>query len=70
MKVLFGYQDVLEVIKNVVGALVKGATEAQQDAHREEKKKDFKAHRNINSQQKSKCQDIVSDISSQQPNPE
>lgn len=41
MKVFFGYQDVLEVIKNGVSPLVKGATDARQTTHKKEKK-DFK----------------------------
>lgn len=43
MKVLFGYQDVLEVIKNGVTPLIQNATGAHQVMHKEEKKKDFKA---------------------------
>ena len=42
MKVLFGYQDVLEVIKNGVSLLVEDATDAQRATHKEEKKKDCK----------------------------
>ena len=42
MKVLFGYQDVLEVIKNGVNPLVEDAINAHQATHKEEKKKDFK----------------------------
>ena len=41
MKVLFGYQDVLEVIKNEVNPLVEGTIVAQQVMHKEDKKKDF-----------------------------
>ena len=40
---MFGYQDVLEVVKNVVNPLVEGATDAQRETHKEKKKKDFKA---------------------------
>lgn len=36
MKVLFGYQDVLKVIKNDVNPLVEGATDAQQASYKEE----------------------------------
>lgn len=43
MKVLFGNQDVLEVIKNGVNPFVEGATTAQRTVHKEEKMKDFKA---------------------------
>lgn len=43
MKVLFGYHDILEVIKNDVTPLVQNATEAQQTTYKEEKKKDYKA---------------------------
>ena len=43
MKVLFSYQDILEVIKNGVTPLLTDATDAQQASHKEEKKKDFKA---------------------------
>ena len=43
MKVLFGYQDVLEVIKDGVTSLVEGATDAQKATFKEEKKKDYKA---------------------------
>lgn len=43
MKVLFGYQDVLEVIKDGVTSLVEAATDAQKAAFKEEKKKDYKA---------------------------
>lgn len=42
MKVLFSYQSGLEVIKNGVNSLVKGATVAEQATHKEHKKKDFK----------------------------
>jgi hypothetical protein len=43
MKVLFGYQDVLDVITTVVTPLVEKATASQQATHKEEKKKDYKA---------------------------
>ncbi|XP_050914572.1 uncharacterized protein LOC127129430 [Lathyrus oleraceus] len=43
MKVLFGYQDVLDVITTSVTPLVEEATAAQQATHKEEKKKDYKA---------------------------
>lgn len=43
MKVLFRYQYVLEVIKNNVTPLVKGATVAQRTLQEEEKIKDYKA---------------------------
>ena len=39
MNVLFGYQDVFEVIKNGVTPLFQNATEAQQATHKEEKKR-------------------------------
>lgn len=39
---MFGYQNILEVIKNGVNPLVKGATIAQSTVHKEEKTKDFK----------------------------
>lgn len=42
MKLLFDYQDVLEVIKNGVTPLVTGVTDAQQATHKKEKKKDLK----------------------------
>lgn len=43
MKVLFDYQDVLDVIKNSVNPLVKGVTlEQRASSHKEEKNKDFK----------------------------
>lgn len=40
MKVLFGYQDVLEVIKNGVTPHVEGATAARKTTHKEEKTND------------------------------
>lgn len=43
MKVLFGYQDVLDVITTGVTPLVEEATTVQQATHKEEKKKDYKA---------------------------
>ena len=43
MKVVFGYQDVLEMIKNRVNPLVACATDVQQATYKKEKKKDFKA---------------------------
>lgn len=43
MNVMFGYQDVLEVIQNDVNPLIKAATDAQRTAHKKEKTKDFKA---------------------------
>lgn len=43
MKVLFGYQDVLEVIKNGVTPLFQNVIEAKQATHKEEKKNDYKA---------------------------
>lgn len=43
IKVLFGYQDFLEVIKNGVSPLIVGATDAQRATHKKEKKKNFKA---------------------------
>lgn len=42
MKVLFGYQNVLEVIKNGVNPLDQGTTDARRATHKEERKKDFK----------------------------
>lgn len=36
-------QRCFEVIKNRVNPLIQGATDAQQETHKEEKKKDFKA---------------------------
>lgn len=42
MKVVFGYQDVLEVVKNEVTTLVEGAIYAQRSKHNEEKTKDYK----------------------------
>lgn len=43
MKVLFDYQDILEVVKNCVNPLVEGVTDAQRATHKEEKKKYFNA---------------------------
>src|SRR4051812_33086473 len=43
MNVLFGYEDVLEVIENEVNPLAAYATGAQKAARMEEKKKDYKA---------------------------
>ena len=43
MKVLFGYQEVLEIINNGVTPLRAEATEAQKATFKEEKKKDYKA---------------------------
>lgn len=40
---LFGYQDVLEVINNRVTTLIEGATDAHQYKHKDDKTKDFKA---------------------------
>lgn len=39
---MFGYQDVLEVIKNEVTSLVEGATYAQSSTHKEENTKYYK----------------------------
>lgn len=53
MKVLFGFQDVLEVVNSGVEELAAEATEAQRAAHKELKKKDYKAlfliHQCVNS---------------------
>ncbi|KAK2438086.1 putative mitochondrial protein [Trifolium repens] len=43
MKVIFGFQEVQEVIETAIGDLADNATEAQRNAHRALKKKDFKA---------------------------
>ena len=42
MKVIFGFQEVQEVIETAIGDLADNATEAQRNAHRALKKKDFK----------------------------
>lgn len=39
MKVLFDYQDVLEVIKNCVNPLAEGAMDVHRATHKEERKK-------------------------------
>ncbi|MCH79762.1 hypothetical protein A2U01_0000518 [Trifolium medium] len=43
MQVIFGFQEVQEVIQEGVTALADNATEAQRTAHRANKKKDCKA---------------------------
>jgi hypothetical protein len=43
MKVIFMYQDVLEIVNEGVTPLAANATDAQQTAHRDVKKKDGKA---------------------------
>ncbi|MCI85027.1 hypothetical protein A2U01_0106305, partial [Trifolium medium] len=43
MKVILGFQDVQEVDETRIGDLAADATEAQKQAHRALKKKDFKA---------------------------
>ncbi|KAK2430024.1 hypothetical protein QL285_028404 [Trifolium repens] len=43
MRVIFGFQEVQEVIKTAIEDLAETATEAQRTAHRALKKKDFKA---------------------------
>ncbi|MCH94407.1 retrovirus-related pol polyprotein from transposon TNT 1-94, partial [Trifolium medium] len=43
MKVILGFQDVQEVVETGVAELAEDATEAQRQAHRALKKKDFKA---------------------------
>jgi len=43
MKVIFRFQDVLEIVNEGVTALAANATDVQQTAHREVKKKDGKA---------------------------
>lgn len=43
MRVLFGAQDVVELVNDGVTALAENATEAQRNAHRERKKKDQRA---------------------------
>ncbi|MCI48994.1 hypothetical protein A2U01_0070237, partial [Trifolium medium] len=43
MKVILGFQDVQEIVETGIGELAADATEAQRQAHRALKKKDFKA---------------------------
>src|ERR1044072_1204818 len=43
MKILFGYQEVFEVVNDGVTPLVAEATAAQQATFKEEKKKDYKS---------------------------
>ena len=43
MKVLFGFQDIQEVVESGVPALATGASDAQKAANKEAKKKDCKA---------------------------
>jgi len=43
MKVIFGFQDVLEIVNNGVEALPENPTYVQSNTHREAKKKDYKA---------------------------
>jgi len=43
MKVIFGFQDVLEVVNNGVEALPANPTDVQRTAHNEAKKKDYKS---------------------------
>jgi len=43
MKVIFGFQDVLEIVNNGVEALPANPTKVQRNAHKEAKKKDCKA---------------------------
>lgn len=42
MKVIFRFQDVLEMVNDGVPELAENATEAQRTAHRDQKKKDAK----------------------------
>ena len=48
MKVLFGYQVVLEVVKNGLTPLVESATVPWRTSHKEEKTKDYKELHLIN----------------------
>jgi len=54
MKVIFKYQDVLEVVNEVVPTLARNATDVQQSANKDAKKKDGKAmfliHQCVNSE--------------------
>lgn len=43
MGVIFGFQEVLEIVKNGVEELEEGATMVQREVHRESKKKYYKA---------------------------
>ena len=43
MKVIFRYQDVLEVVNDGVPTLARNATDVQQNANKDAKKKDGKA---------------------------
>ncbi|MCI73467.1 hypothetical protein A2U01_0094731, partial [Trifolium medium] len=43
MKVIFGFQEVQEVVETGIGDLAADATDAQRQARRALKKKDFKA---------------------------
>lgn len=43
MKVLFGFQEVIDVIENGFQPLVQGASDAQKATHKEMKKQDSKA---------------------------
>jgi hypothetical protein len=54
MKVIFGFQEVQDVVENGVTPLPDNATEAQRTEHRALKKKDFKAMFFIN-----QCVDLV-----------
>jgi hypothetical protein len=42
IKVIFGFQDVIEIVNNGVEALPENPTDVQRNAHREAKKKDCK----------------------------
>jgi len=43
MKVIFGFQDVLEIVSNGIESLPENPTDVQRNAHKEAKKKDCKA---------------------------
>lgn len=42
MKLIFGFQDVIEIVNNGVEALPENPTDVQRNGHREAKKKDCK----------------------------
>jgi len=43
MKVIFGFQNVLEIVSNGIEALPENPTDVQRNAHKETEKKDCKA---------------------------
>lgn len=64
MKVIFGFQEVFEVVNNVVESLPTNPTEVQRIAHREAKKKDCKAIFYIHQCMDNKVFEKIADVES------